>query len=246
MIVGNWKMNLDIQQAKTLVSRLNEQIIKTDAKIVLCPNYIVLSTVSELLYDQGITKFSLGVQNINDHDDGPFTGEVSALMVKGLAKYAIIGHSERRVNYDEDNQTIAKKLATCVRHNITPILCVGENLHERQEGLAQRTIIDQLEQDLSEMVTSEVSQLVIAYEPIWAIGTGENASPSDVEKMMMELYRYFVNKYNELVASKITLLYGGSVDADNAKSYTNINKVGGLLVGGASLNYKVFSKICQL
>jgi len=146
----------------------------------------------------------------------------------------------------ESNELIARKVAACIRNKLTPILCVGENTNERQEGLAKRTVLDQLEQNLSEIIPSEASKLIIAYEPVWAIGTGVKAEPYDVEEMTLAIYRYLVNKYGTETADKIPLLYGGSTNGDNAASYLAINKIGGLLVGGASLNYKVFSSICQL
>ena len=243
LIVGNWKMNLTTKQALTLVGRLKMHTEKPTADVVLCPNFVSLQVLNNELKD---TKFKLGAQNINDNDEGAFTGEVSGPMLKGLVKYCIVGHSERRIHYGETNELISRKVAAAVRNGFIPILCVGENLHQREEGLAQRTVIDQLEADLSEIVPKEVANVVIAYEPVWAIGTGENADIYSVEKMMQTIKRFLINKYHAKVVSSIRLLYGGSVNADNALAYLNVDSCDGLLVGGASLNYREFSKICQL
>ena len=245
IVVGNWKMNMDLKQTATLITRLRTQITNPTAKVVVCPSFVSLVQASEIISSQKAL-LELGAQNINDNDEGAFTGEVSGPMLKGLVGYAIVGHSERRIVFMESNELIARKVAACIRNKLTPILCVGENTNERQEGLAKRTVLDQLEQNLSEIIPSEASKLVIAYEPVWAIGTGVNAEPYDVEEMALAIYRYLVNKYGAETADKIPLLYGGSTNGDNAASYLAVNKIGGLLVGGASLNYKVFSSICQL
>jgi triosephosphate isomerase len=245
IIVGNWKMNMDSKQTATLITRLRTQITEPTAKVVVCPSFVSLARANEIISSQEAL-LELGAQNISDNDEGAFTGEVSGPMLKGLVSYAIVGHSERRIVFMESNELIARKVAACIRNKLTPILCVGENTNERQEGLAKRTVLDQLEQNLSEIIPSEASKLIIAYEPVWAIGTGVNAEPYDVEEMALAIYRYLVNKYGAEIADKIPLLYGGSTNGDNAASYLAINKIGGLLVGGASLNYKVFSSICQL
>ncbi len=245
IIVGNWKMNMDLKQTATLITRLRTQITNPTARVVVCPSFVSLARANEIISSQE-TLLELGAQNISDHDEGAFTGEVSGPMLKGLVSYAIVGHSERRIVFMESNELIARKVAACIRNKLTPILCVGENTNERQEGLAKRTVLDQLEQNLSEIIPSEASKLVIAYEPVWAIGTGVNAEPYDVEEMALAIYHYLVNKYGAETADKIPLLYGGSTNGDNAASYLAVNKIGGLLVGGASLNYKVFSSICQL
>ena len=243
LIVGNWKMNLSIRQSLVLADRLEINIEKPTADIVVCPNFISLHAVSHVLKE---SKIKVGAQNINNNDDGAFTGEISGPMLKGLAKYCIVGHSERRVNFGEDDEQISLKVSAAIRNGLTPVLCVGENLNQRHEGLAKRTVLDQLAEDLSELTIKEVSKVVIAYEPVWAIGTGESAEPYDVEQMINCIHKFLINKYQSEIASKIRILYGGSVNSDNALSYLNAEFCGGLLVGGASLNYRQFSKICQL
>lgn len=246
VIVGNWKMNLNIRESEVLVSRLKTNITKPTASVVLCPTFVSLSSVSNIVKSYGDATYSVGAQNIFEQDEGPFTGEVSGAIIKDLVDYCIVGHSERRIVFGERDEQIAKKLAACIRNKITPILCVGENIHQRQEGLAKRTIMDQLEEDLSEIIPSEVKNILIAYEPVWAIGTGQNASVYDVEEIFMEIQKYLSNKYGDAIAPKVRILYGGSVKADNAKTYLDISMCDGLLVGGASLNYKEFAKICQI
>lgn len=247
LIVGNWKMNLNNRQAETLVQRLDMHITTTsDVDIVLCPSFVALPKVKELLGTfKDKKKFALGAQNVNEQDEGPLTGEVSAPMLKGMAKYVIVGHSERRVHFGETDETIARKVAACMRHNLDPILCVGENIMQRREGLAARTVLDQLEVDLSEITPSEVTKVTLAYEPVWAIGTGEFANPIEVQEMFRHIRLFMQNRYKSVDPQDIRILYGGSVNDSNFKSYLNLPEVDGLLVGGASLNYKAFSKICQ-
>lgn len=246
LIVGNWKMNLDNKLAEVLVDRLRIHITRPTSRIVLCPNFVALSLVSFKVKKLDPKFWAVGAQNINENDEGPYTGEVSGPMLKPFVKYCIVGHSERRINFGETDEVIARKIAACVRAKLVPILCVGENLHQRNENLAQRTVMDQLEENLSELTQKEVSKVVIAYEPVWAIGTGQNAMPGDVETMLSSIYKYLITKYGAETAVKIPLLYGGSVNGYNAKAYLDTQPCSGLLVGGASLNYKEFSKICQL
>jgi len=246
IVLGNWKMNLNIRQAELLASRLKANIKKPTANIVLCPNSVCLSTISNLVKSYGDSTMSVGAQNIYDKDEGPYTGEVSGAIIKGLADYCIVGHSERRVVFGESDDLIASKVAACFRNNIIPVLCVGENLKQRHEKIAKNIVIDQLEQDLGEITAEEAKNVVVAYEPVWAIGTGENASPYDVEEMLIEIQKYLFNKYRDAIAPKVRIIYGGSVKGENAKSYLDLPQCDGLLVGGASLNYHDFSKICQL
>jgi len=243
LIVGNWKMNLTIGQSLLLSERLKNNLKNPTSDIVVCPNYVSLAAVS---IDLKGSIIKVGAQNINANDEGAYTGEVSGPMLKGIAKYVIVGHSERRIHYGETNKTVALKVAAAVRNKLTPILCVGENLHQRNEGLAGRTVTDQLEENLSELTHKEISKIVIAYEPVWAIGTGENAEPFEVEKMIKTIRRFLINKYKAKIVVSIKLLYGGSVNSDNANAYLSIDNCNGLLVGGASLNYRQFTKICQL
>lgn len=239
-------MNLDSKQAVTLVDRLHANITQPTAKVVLCPSFIYLPLVSEKIRGFDPRRWAVGAQNINEHDTGSFTGEVSAPMVRNLVKYSIVGHSERRINFGETDRQVALKVASCVRSRIIPILCIGEDLGQRNEGLARRAVLSQLEEGLSELTRKEMSKIVIAYEPIWAIGTGQSAQPGDISVMLEAIYKYLIARCGGDIAIKIPLLYGGSVNGGNAKYYLEIHSCSGLLVGGASLNYREFSKICQL
>lgn len=244
LIVGNWKMHLNVTEAETLVRRLDMNVSSSQAEIVLSPSFVALSDVKKLLDELKLhTKFKLAAQNVNQHDEGAFTGEVSPNMLKGITQYVIVGHSERRIHFGETDDAIAQKIAACRRHKLKPILCVGENLQERKENLAVRTVLDQLSVDLSEITKTELKKLTIAYEPVWAIGTGEFAKPDQVEEMLRQIKLFLHEQYGE-DSKEIRILYGGSVDEQNYASYMALSDVNGLLVGGASLNYKAFASIC--
>ncbi len=241
-IVGNWKMHLSPAEAGLLAGRLNQKIDHDPkVEIVLCPPFVDLLTVQK---DMDSKKFKLGCQNIHYRDEGPFTGEISAAMVKGLADYAIVGHSERRA-MGEDDKTIAEKLAAAVRSGIVPILCVGENLGDRHHGLTKKVVMDQLEANLAMLTAEDLHDFVIAYEPVWAIGTGDFAQPDDVIQVVLWIRHTIEELYGEEASSRVRILYGGSVDADNAKAYLNVDYVDGLLVGGASINYESFASIVK-
>lgn len=242
LIVGNWKMNLDPHEASLLVHRLEEKLkASKDVEVVICPPFIDLYPISREL-DK--TKLSLGSQNIHYLDQGAFTGEISPTMLKGLVKYAIIGHSERRA-MGEDDKLIGKKVAAACRNDIIPILCVGESLADREHNLSTKVVIDQLTADLHEVTAADVANMVIAYEPVWAIGTGKFATPDEVVPVIAAIRNTVEELYGEAGGSGVRLLYGGSVNPDNAKAYLELDGVEGLLVGGASLNYEEFAAIAK-
>ncbi len=242
LIVGNWKMHTSVDEAKLLAQRLSGQIKAGDeVEVVLCPPSIALASVGQVIDG----KFGLGIQNIYDVDEGAFTGEVSAEMVKDLVDHAIVGHSERRVHFGERDKKIAQKVAACLRHNIAPILCVGEKISDRTEGHARRVVSDQLAVDLSGVTPEEIGRVVIAYEPVWAIGTGEFAKPHDVDQMISHVRTTLKEMYSEDASAKVRILYGGSVDPDNTKAYLDINDCDGFLVGHESTNYKHFAAIVE-
>ncbi len=243
LIAGNWKMNLGPKEAVTLVKKLQDRVLpKKSVEVVLCPPFLDLVPVKEILDRQ---KFKLGAQNCHYLDEGAVTGEVSASMLRGLVSYVIIGHSERRVQFNEDDKLIAKKLAAVARNGLRAILCVGENLHQRQSRLSVKVVVDQLTADLSLLTASDVDDLIIAYEPLWAIGTGEFATPEQIEPVISAIHRTVEELYGEGGASGLQVLYGGSVKEDNAKAYLNQEGIDGLLVGGASLNAEEFIGIVK-
>jgi triosephosphate isomerase len=241
LVVGNWKMNLGPAEASLLVSRLEQKLAAHEnTEVVICPPYIDLFPLAK---DLDHKKLKLGVQNIHYLDEGPYTGEISGAMVKGLAEFAIIGHSERRA-MGETDKLIAKKVAAAVRNNLTPVLCVGETLDERHHNLSTKVVIDQLTADLSEVTAEDVAGMVIAYEPVWAIGTGTPATPQQIAPLIRAIRGTVEELYGE-EASVVRVIYGASVSPDFVKSIMAIPGVDGLLPGGASLNYEEFAAIVR-
>ncbi|HUC95781.1 MAG TPA: triose-phosphate isomerase [Candidatus Saccharimonadia bacterium] len=245
IVIANWKMHLNASQASLLLHRLQERIrIHREVEVVLAPSMLVLQPLSVQIDRR---KFRLAAQNAYFQDQGAFTGEVSFTMLQDLVHYAIIGHSERRIYFGEDLDVISKKMEACVRNHITPILCVGENKQERRQGEAKRVIHDQLVTALSGLTSPEVSRLVIAYEPVWAISTfnGEIASPNHVLRTL-ELIRMEIKElYGPKAASHIRIIYGGSVDDKSVGGFLQLEECQGVLVGSASLNYVQFSNIVE-
>jgi triosephosphate isomerase len=243
LIVGNWKMNLNPGEASALVARLEDKLeVNPRVEVVICPPFIDIYPIAKDLNQQ---KLYLGSQNIHYLDEGAFTGEISPAMLRGLVKYSLIGHSERRA-MGEDDRLIAKKMAAALRNDIRPILCVGESLADRQHDLSTKVVIDQLTADLHELTASDVAQLVVAYEPVWAIGTGKFATPDEVKPVIQAIRHTIEELYGEEGSAGLRVLYGGSVEPDNCRTYLNLSGVDGLLVGGASLNYEEFAKIVKI
>jgi triosephosphate isomerase len=241
LIVGNWKMHLNASQASLLVHRLHERIkIHRDIEIVLAPSMLVLQPLS-IQIDR--RKFRLAAQNAYWQDEGAFTGEVSFTMLRDLVHYVIIGHSERRQIFHEDLPMIRDKVAAAVRNGITPILCIGETHHERAAGETKQVLHDQLMTGLSNLTAAEVADMVVAYEPVWAIGKGTPAKPDQISEAVNYIRNYVKGVFGPKAAKNLTILYGASVDADVISGFLDIPGVDGFLVGGASLNYHSFSAI---
>lgn len=244
LVAGNWKMNLTVDEAFKLVDHLDKNISASPkVDVVLCPSMVALEPMSQKLKPM---KFQLGAQNVYFQDSGSFTGEVSAAQVAGLADYVIVGHSERRMHFGETNDIIARKVSAIVRNKMTPILCVGENLFERQDNETAQVLRDQLTADLVMLTTREVANLVIAYEPVWAIGTGEIAKPEQVSKAIKVIRSTLEGLYGQAVTNEVRVLYGGSVVADYVADYLKIKDLDGFLVGGASRNPYEFAAIVKL
>jgi triosephosphate isomerase len=241
LIVGNWKMHLNTSQAALLLHRLEENIkLRKDLEVVLAPPMLTLQPLSVHLDRR---KFRLAAQNAYHKDEGAFTGEVSFTMLRDLVHYVIIGHSERRHIFNEDLPMIRDKVAACVRNEITPILCVGETKQEKDEGETKQVLHDQLMTALSNLTASEVGRLVIAYEPVWAIGTGDVAKPDQAKQAVDYIRGYVRDVFNEEAAADLRVLYGGSVVPDVVHGFLNVKGIDGFLVGGASLNYQSFGGI---
>lgn len=238
-------MHLNTMQASVLMHRLHERIrIYRDVEVVIAPNIMVLQPLS-LQIDR--RKFRLAAQNAYFKDSGAYMGEVSMTMLRDLAHYAIIGHSERRIHFGETDKEVGEKVSAALRNDIMPIICVGETKGDRLDKMSKRVVHYQIAAALKNVSADEIGKVAIAYEPVWAISTfgGELATP-DQAKEMMDYVRHQVRElYGEKAAKKVRVLYGGSVDEQNARSYLEIEGCDGALIGSASLSYHKFSKIVE-
>ncbi len=242
LIVGNWKMNLNPGEASMLVHRLEAKIKpNANTEVVICPPFIDLYPIAK---DLDHKKLKLGAQNIHYLDQGPFTGEISPAMLKGLVDYAFVGHSER-LAMGEDDKLNAKKVAAAIRNDITPILCVGESLSDRHHGLSTKVITGQLTADLSQVTAEDIKGMVVAYEPVWAIGAGTPATPEQIRPCITAIRTTIEELYGEAASATIRIIYGASVAAEFVKTILKIEGVDGLLPGGASLNYEDFANIVK-
>ena len=243
LIAANWKMNLDVHEASVLVHKLDAGIrAYRDVEIVLAPSLLHVQPLS-LQIDH--RKFKLGAQNAYHKDSGAFTGEVSFTMLQGLVDYVIIGHSERRMYFGESLELIRDKVAAAVRNGIKPILCVGETEHERKLGETKQVLHDQIVTALANLTSEDIENVVIAYEPRWAIGTGTPATPDQIADAVKYVRRQVDELYGSKVAQSIRILYGASVDEDFVKTVLSVDGVNGLLVGGASLQPHKFIGIVE-
>lgn len=236
-------MHLNVSQASLLVHRLQERTrIHRDIEIVLAPSLLALQPMSMQIDRR---KFRLAAQNAYFRDDGAFTGEVSYTMLRELVHYAIIGHSERRIYFEEDLALVRDKVQAAIRNGITPILCVGETKQERQEGQTGQVLHDQVTSALNNLTAREVADIVIAYEPVWAISTfgGELAKPHQAEESIAFIRAQVSALYGEKVAESVRVLYGGSVDEHSVRGYIEVAGCDGALVGGASINPYKFAGI---
>jgi triosephosphate isomerase len=249
LVVGNWKMHLNASQASLLLHRLQERIpIYKDVEVVLAPSMLTLQPLSVQIDRR---KFRLAAQNAYFVDEGAFTGEVSFTMLRELVHYVIVGHSERRRIFHEDLDTIKQKVSAAYRNDITPILCVGETKTERDDGETKQVLHDQLLSGLANLTPAEVGNMVIAYEPVWAISDGSNftdhfiAKPQQVAEAVDYIRRYIKDVFNDKAAREVRILYGGSAVTEIVQGFLDVPGVDGFLVGGASLNYHTFSSIIQ-
>lgn len=241
IIAGNWKMNNTNEEGLKLIEEIKNKSLSKDVEGVICVPFTLLAQASEALK---ATDIKLGAQNMHFEEAGAYTGEVSGPMLKNLGvDYVILGHSERRQYFNETDETVNKKIKAALKYDLNPIVCVGETLEEREASREELVVKEQVEKALAGLEASEVAGLVIAYEPIWAIGTGRTASSDDANKML-EFIRTTVEKlYNQEVASEIRLQYGGSVKPSTIKELMEKPDVDGALVGGASLKADDFSEL---
>jgi len=244
IIAGNWKLNKTCVEAIELVTGLKRKLYNvSDIDIVVCPPYTALSEVYEVLQESNM---ALGAQDLYWEDSGAFTGEISAPLLKDVGvKYVIIGHSERRQFFHETDETVNRKVKAALKWNLTPIVCVGETLAERESNRAFDIIRVQVEESLEGLTPEELEKSVIAYEPVWAIGTGKNATPEQAQEVHKFIRSLLVNLSNEEVAAGIRIQYGGSVKPENTAELMSQPDIDGALVGGASLKEDSFVKIIQ-
>ena len=243
LIIGNWKMNLGVHDSSLFLHRLAGEV-KThrNLEVIIAPTMLALQTLSlQVNYKQ----FKLAAQNFYWRDHGAFTGEVSATNLRGIVQYGLVGHSERRHVFNESDKDTRAKVQAAIRNGIRPILCVGETINERTSGETRDVIHDQLIGGLANVTSEELPQVVIAYEPVWAIGTGKNALPTDVTEAVVTIRHQLKHLYGVKAANEVQVLYGGSVTADSAADYLALGEIDGLLVGGASLDAKAFSTIVE-
>ena len=233
IVAGNWKMNLGPTEARDFAaSILSDLVTVRGVEIVLCPPAISLPAVHAVLSG---TNIKLGAQNMYYMANGAFTGEISPTMLEGLADYVILGHSERRTHFGETDDLVNRKAVAAFEHNIRPIVCVGEHLEDRDAGRTERVITSQVYGSLKGLPPHRLEELVVAYEPVWAIGTGRAATPKDAADVASLIRALLVEMYGAVEASVIRVQYGGSVTTANAATFASIPDIDGSLVGGASL-----------
>ncbi len=244
MIAGNWKEHLNVSQASHFMHRLEESIpIRQSVETVIIPNVLILQPISVNLDRR---KFRLGAQDGYFVDAGAYTGEVSMAMLQDLVHYVLVGHSERRYVFNEGDDVVAKKMQAAIRNGIMPILCIGETLQERLARETKQILHNQLTAGLMNLTSREVAASVIAYEPVWAIGTGEFAKPDQVQEAINYIRKQVESLFGKRTASLVRILYGGSVDDLNAKSFLELSGCDGALIGGASLNQYKFAAIIEV
>ncbi len=248
IVAGNWKMNLDYQEGLALFSEITNMIkdeITGKQEAVICSPFIHLSSLVQLA--KGYNKVSLGAQNAHQAEAGAYTGEISAKMIKSVgAQYVILGHSERRQYFAETNALLAKKTDIVLSHGLKPIFCIGETLAEREANQHFAIIKSQLEEGVFHLAAEEFSKLVLAYEPVWAIGTGVTASSAQAQEIHAFIRAEISAKYGKDVAEGITILYGGSCNPKNAPELFAQPDIDGGLIGGASLKSRDFLDILRV
>lgn len=241
-IAGNWKMNTAIPEASNLVAAMKDRLDAVHGvEKIVCPPFVSLQTVADILRDSSV---QVGAQNMHHETQGAYTGEVSSAMLQGLCQYVVLGHSERRQHFGETDAGVSLKTKAAIDAGLTPIVCVGEGLEEREEGRAEELVASQVRGGLDGI--EPPSGLVLAYEPIWAIGTGRAATPEVAQNMMSHIREELAGLWGQSVAREVPLLYGGSVTPDNASDFMGQPDVNGALVGGASLNANSFVEIVRL
>ena len=240
IIAGNWKMNNDIFETEKLMNTLLPLVAGAEVEVVFCPTYLGLQKAVEMAKDSNV---GIGAQNMHFEKSGAFTGEISGEMLKAIGvKYVLIGHSERREYFNETDETVNKKAIKALTLGITPIVCCGETLEERESGKAEAKVVGQMEAGLKGI--EDITKVVVAYEPIWAIGTGKTASKEEANEACGWVRQTIAKMFGEDAAQKVRVQYGGSVNPENIKDLMAMDNIDGALVGGASLK-PTFSEIAK-
>ncbi|MEX1138461.1 MAG: triose-phosphate isomerase [Bacteroidota bacterium] len=242
-IAGNWKMNKDADESVELLTQLitRSNDVPQNVKVIVCPPFTTMAIAQRMLSG---SPFALGAQNMSQEDDGAFTGEISAKMLKSVGcSYVIVGHSERRLFHGETNELINKKAKKALASGLIPIICVGETLDEREKGVTEQVISVQVKGVLKEISEADVAKSIIAYEPVWAIGTGKNATPQQAVEVHRFIRKLIGQMYSWPIAEKVVIQYGGSVKPDNATALLSQSDIDGALVGGACLKADSFMQI---
>ncbi len=244
IIAGNWKMNKNLQESIDLANFIKRSLFDiADVEIVICPPFTSLSDVEEVIMDSNI---KMGAQDVYWEKEGAFTGEISCSMLKSAGcEYCIVGHSERRLLFGETNETVNKKTKALLREGLKPIVCVGEKLEERKNGRTFSVVKDHVEKSLSGLTRDQMLKIIIAYEPVWAIGTGLNATKDEAQEVHKYIRSLLKAMYDEELAKSVRIQYGGSVKPDNIKELISQEDVDGALVGGASLKADSFCAIVK-
>ncbi len=245
VVAGNWKMNKDLDSSIALISEIKNLLASKslNVEIIICPPFTSLDAANSLIKN---TQIKLGAQNMYFEKSGAFTGEISPLMLKSVGcQYVILGHSERRTIFNESNQLINKKIKAAVENDLHPIFCIGETLEEREKGVTFKVIEAQVREGLEGLTAEELKNLVIAYEPVWAIGTGKTATPEQAREVHSFIRKLIGELYSTEFAEKLIVQYGGSVKPENAAELMSQPDIDGALVGGACLKADSFIKIIE-
>ncbi len=243
IVAGNWKMNNDLAETEMFLVELKKQVFPENVVLMIAPPFTSLNQAFKSLREHPV---AIVAQNMHQSNEGAFTGEISAKMLKSVgAKTVIVGHSERREIFHEDNLVLAEKVNTALENEMTVIFCIGEELSDRKKGTYFELIKTQLEEGLFHVSNDSWENIIVAYEPVWAIGTGETASPEQVQEMHKFIRKTIAESYSKAIAEKVSILYGGSVKPDNAKEIFGQADVDGGLIGGASLKVDSFMKIAN-
>ena len=241
LVAANWKMNGSVYLIEKMLDVLVPCMRNTTCKVVICPPNVLLSSLKNAVEGTGI---EIGAQNVHSELSGAYTGETSVKLLKEFGvKWCIIGHSERRILFEESDDFIRSKIETLIDHGIIPILCIGESLEQRDSGTHEKTVLTQLRNGLAGLSIEDQRRCVVAYEPIWAIGTGKTASPEQANSMHTIIRKEIKSLAGKEIADNFQILYGGSVNVENTKSLLSMSEIDGALVGGASLITDDFTQI---